>query len=405
MSSRNLTDWLDSFVRLTESNSEPPYLFRKWAGISALASALQRKVRIEFGMSLTIYPNMYIVLVGPSATGKGTAMSFAADIIKEVPSIKLSAQATSLQALIRRMQETNLTDIDLKTGKQQYHSSMTIFSTEFTVFLGYYNRELIAALCEWYDCHDRWAYETIARKKEEIIGVWINLLGATTPDSLQSSLPVESIGAGLTSRIIFINEQKRGKLVIIPTKSDEDIKLQQLLIDDLDQISKLSGIMHYTDDFVKFYTDWCYSSDANPPFHDKKFDGYLGRRRNHILSLSMVCSAARNNTMVMELADIEKASYLLTEAEMKMGTIFRGMGRSNISSLLNDSLVYFSNMHTTDVPLWQFAKHFEGDMDKYDMDKILVTLEAMNYIKVMHRPGTDTLIHIIGDCSKIEPTN
>jgi len=382
-------------MELTEANPEPPVLFRKWAGISAIASALQRKVRVEFGLSLTFYPNLYIVLVGPSATGKGTAMKFASDVIEQVPSIRMSAQATSLQALIRRMKETNLTDIDLITGEQQYHSSLTIFSTEFTVFLGYHNRELIAALCEWYDCHARWTYETIARKKEEVIGVWVNLLAGTTPDALQSSLPIESIGAGLTSRIIFIYEQKRDKLVIIPSKTDEEILLQQNLVNDLERISMLSGIMTYTSDFIGFYTDWCHEQEANPPFYDKKFDGYCGRRRKHLMSISMVCCASRTDDMVMELCDIERAATMLAEAEVKMGMTFKGMGKSDISALINDAIIYVSNSAIPDIPYWQFAKSFEGDMDKWTMERVLTTLEAMKLVVVHKRPGTDTIIHVL----------
>ena len=391
---RNLPDWIDSFMELTD-NSEPPYLFRKWAGISTIASALQRKVRLELGLSLTFYPNMYIVLVGPSATGKGTAMKFASDIIEQVPAIRLSAQATSLQALIRRMKETNLTDIDLITGEQQYHSSLTIFSTEFTVFLGYNNRELISALCEWYDCHSRWTYETIARKKEEVIGVWVNLFAGTTPDSLQSSLPIESIGGGLTSRIIFVCEEKREKLVIIPSKTDYEIKLQQNLANDLEMISMLSGQMRYNDEFLEYYSNWCKLADKNPPFYDKKFDGYCGRRRKHLLTLSMVCNASRTDNMIMTADDIERAAYLLAEVEVKMGTVFRGMGRSDISALLNDAIIYLTNTHMLDVPLWQFAKHFEGDMDKFIMERVLTTLESMHMIQILKRPGTDTLIRLI----------
>src|SRR4030067_782488 len=162
---RNLPDWISGFMLLTE-NSEPPVLFRKWTAISTIAAALQRKVKVELGISITVYPNFYIVLVGPSATGKGTAMGYAADIIREISAIRLSAQATSLQSLIRRMKETNLTDIDIESGKQLFHSSMTVFSKEFTVFLGYHNRELIAALCDWYDCDERWTYDTIKRDRE-----------------------------------------------------------------------------------------------------------------------------------------------------------------------------------------------------------------------------------------------
>ena len=50
---RKLPDWLDGFMALTE-NSEPPVLYRKWVGISAIASALQRKVRVDLGISLTM---------------------------------------------------------------------------------------------------------------------------------------------------------------------------------------------------------------------------------------------------------------------------------------------------------------------------------------------------------------
>jgi len=391
--SRNLSDWLDGFMELTEE-SEPPVLFRKWAGISAIASALQRKVRFELGLSLTFYPNLYIVLVGPSATGKGTAMKFASDIIEQVPTIRLSAQATSLQALIRRMKETNLTDIDLVTGEQQYHSSLTIFSTEFTVFLGYHNRELIAALCEWYDCHQRWSYETIARKKEEVIGVWVNLFAGTTPDAIQSALPVESIGAGLTSRIIFVVEEKKAKTVINPPKTEKEINLQQMLIGDLESISMISGKMNYTDDFMEFYKEWCVNADENPPFYDKKFDGYCGRRRKHLLTLSMVCCASRTDDMIMSFEDIERASTLLAEVEVKMGRVFKGMGRSDISSLINDAIVYLSNSHVPDIPYWQFAKHFEGDMDKFTMDRVLETLEAMKLVTLVKQPGVGTILHI-----------
>lgn len=392
---RNLSDWLDSFMEMTD-NSEPPYLFRKWAGISAIASALQRKVRVELGLSLTFYPNLYVVLVGPSATGKGTAMKFASDIIEQVPTIRLSAQATSLQALIRRMKETNLTDVNVETGEQTYHSSLTIFSTEFTVFLGYHNQELIAALCEWYDCHNRWTYETIARKKEEVVGVWVNLFAGTTPDAIQASLPIESIGGGLTSRIIFVVEEKRGKLVVVPTKTEKEMRLQQQLVYDLEAINRLSGVMQYTEGFLKIYSDWCYYADGHRPFQDRKFDGYCGRRRKHLITLAMICCASHSDEMIMTSEDIDRAIALLAEVEIKMGKVFKGMGRSGTADLLNDAVTFIANSAVPDIPLFQFARYFEGDMDKIEMDRVITTLEAMNLIKIIKTPGVGITLHIIG---------
>jgi len=391
---RRLPDWIEGFMLLSDS-SEPPTLFRKWSAISTIASALQRKVKVDLGISLRFYPNFYIVLVGPSATGKGTAMKYAYDIIEQVPNIKLSAQATSLQALIRRMKGINLTDIDMETGDQIYHSSITIFSNEFTVFLGYHNRELMTSLCDWYDCPNRWVYDTISRDKELIVGCWVNLLGGTTPDNIQESLPPSAIGGGLTSRIIFVNEHKRDKLVVFHSATQSDIDLQQHLVHDLEQISLLSGSFRFSKDGVKFYTEWVHEAAANPPFYDSKFDGYCGRRRNHLLSLAMVCSASRSDSLTLTAEDLQRSADLLDEVEVKMGTVFRGIGRSDISALINDAIIFIENSATSHIPIWQFARHFEGHMDKFSMDRVLTTLEASNYIKQLRYPQADNQIVIL----------
>jgi chemotaxis protein CheY-P-specific phosphatase CheC len=401
---RNLPDWIDGYMLLTD-NSEPPLLFKKWTAISTIASALQRKCRFELGMSLTIYPNFYIVLVGPSATGKGTAMDFAQDIIEEVSNIKVAAQATSLQALIRRMKDINLTDIDLETNKQIFHSSLTIFSKEFTVFLGYHNSELMAALCDWFDCGSRWTYDTIKRDREEIIGVWVNLLAGTTPDNLQSSLPNEAIGGGLTSRIIFVNEEKRGKLVIFPSVTQEQVNLQQMLINDLSQISLMSGNFGTTQGAMNFYADWCVKEMANPPFQDKKFDGYNGRRRRHLNALSMICTASHTCEMIIKEDDIQRAASILEEVEVKMGTIFKGIGKSDISSVMNDAITYFALTNISEMPLWEFARRYEGDLDKFGLDRLVNTMQAMQYITLCMKPGVGQMIQINKDRFGIKQTN
>ena len=389
---RKLSNWIESFLQYTD-NTEPPFLFRKWTAISCIASAMQRKCYVEWGTSLIFYPNLYVVLVGPSATGKGTAMNPGLDLLCEIPAIRMSAQSTSLQALIRHLKDTNLTDVDMITGKQTYHSSLTIFSKEFTVFLGYHNKELMAALCDWYDCDRKWAYETIARKKEEIVGVWVNLLGGTTPDLINSSLPVESIGGGLTSRIIFIYEEKKAKLVTIPVQTPAEKELGALLVADLEKISLLSGQFKYTDDFLSAWTDWCWDAEDHPPFHDPKFDGYLGRRRTHLMKLSMVVNASHGqHDLALTSDDLEEASIILKEAENKMALVFKGFGTSDTSTLINKATKFILSSATDEIPLWQFARHFSNDMDKMMMDRVLMTLEAAKSVKVINKPGADSII-------------
>jgi hypothetical protein len=392
---RKLPSWIDAFLKYTE-NTEPPFLFRKWTAISCIAAAMQRKCHINWGTALMFYPNLYIVLVGPSATGKGTAMSPGLDIIGEIPSIRLAAQSTSLQALIQKLKKTNLTDTDMITGKQKFHSSMTIFSKEFTVFLGYHNNELMAALCDWYDCDNRWSYETVSRGKDEVIGVWVNLIGGTTPSLISSSLPLESIGGGLTSRIIFVCEEKKGKLVTMPIQTEEEMKLRQLLIHDLEKVSMLSGEFSYTEGFANLWDQWCRQAENNPPFFNSKFDGYTGRRRTHLMKLSMIISASHGeHDLVVTKDDLETAIEYLYEVEKKMESVFKGVGQSDIAPIVNRVTVFLMNSPRKNIPLDEFARYFADDIDRATFDRVIQTLEMGNIAKLVNVPSGQDYIQIM----------
>jgi hypothetical protein len=167
----------------------------------------------------------------------------------------------------------------------------------------------------------------------------------------------------------------------------------------------MCGRFNFTEGAMGFYSEWCHIANLNPPFRDPKFDGYCGRRRNHLLSLSMVCSASKNDRMIITEDDMRRSAELLSEVENKMGMTFRGIGKSEISSLISDAIVFIENSDSIEIPFWKFARHFEGNMDKITMDRVLTTLEASKYIQLVTKPGLGTTIQIIKDRSKNEQTN
>ncbi len=394
---RNLSDWLDGFLTYTK-DVETSNIFRKWVGISCLSSALQRKVCVNWGVSLTFYPNFYIILVGKSAAGKGSAMRPGLDIIKQVPGIQLAPQATSLQALIKDLKDNNLSDIN-EDGSMYFHSSMTVFSEEFTVFLGYKNNELISTLCNWYDCEETWEYHTIKRDKEKVQGVWVTLLGGTTPDLIRTSLPPDSIGGGLTSRIIFVYAEGADTISIFPTETPQLRELRELLIKDLETISLLSGEYSWTQGFMDLWADWRNNDKQNPPFYDIKFDGYCGRRKVHLMKLAMVMSVSRgtiaNEDLLLTKDDLERAIQFLEEVEGKMSLTFAGMGKSDIADLMYRANTFFAMSKTEEILYRDFARHFESDADKVTLDRLIDTLEAVGTVQLIKRPQADAVIKVL----------
>jgi len=399
LSDRKLSDWITAFMRLTE-NTEPAPLFRKWTAISVLACALRRKCRIDWG-SLTFYPNLYVVLVGPSGCRKGTAMDPGYDIASEIPDIKLAAEATTREALIRQLEKANYTETDLSTGEMQFHSSLTIWSQELTVFLGYHNRQLMADLCDWYDCRSRWKYETKTQGINEIVGVWVHLHAATTPDLIQTSIPLDAIGGGLTSRMVMVYEPSKGKIVSYPELTSEQVALKQQLIIDLGHINNMKGAFKYTEGFMNKWVDWYSSTNGNPPFKDHRFTGYFERRPTHVMKLSMIMSASRRdcikrNEMVVTADDLELAIATLEETEIKMPNVFSGVGRAKTADLYPQLTAEIAA--SGEIEVQELMARFYRDTDQRELEVMLGVLEYMGSIKMTRGTSGETRVKFIGDC-------
>ena len=386
---RMLDNWLDSWMEYVD-NTEPPMLFKKWVGLSTMAACLKRKAVFWLG-SERWFPNMYVVLVGPSGTRKNTAITPAEDFLGEV-GIELAANSTTRQQLIRALRKANDSEVNAETGEMNIHSSMNIFNSELTVFLGYKNMELITDLIDWYDCKDNWRYETKhdmgGGNVDHIRGVWVNILGGTTPDLIRSAMPSEAIGFGLTGRIIFVFEQRRGSTVIVPTYKSE---LKEPMIHDLHALKMLRGEFKVDTKFIDRWTDWRMECDNHPPFEDPNFSPYIERRPAHAMKLSLLCNASRTSDMILTVDDLESAIGILKETEVKMRYTFSGVGRSSFAAVISQVMTEVGLKKETTME--DLLSRFYMDIDKFGMTRVLETLHAMGFAEVINR-GKDIIVRL-----------
>jgi hypothetical protein len=365
---RKLGDWLDAWMQYCDS-SESPELFKKWTGVSVLAGALQRRCWCVWEGK--IYPNMYIIIIGPSGTRKGTAIRPGLELINSAPTIKLAADSTTREALINELEEVLVSE-EIEPGKAYMHSSLTIFSPELTVFFGYKNDQLLTELTDWYDSPDNWDYKTKNCGENAIVGMCVNLLGATTPEVLQHSLPPMTIGGGLTSRIMFIYGDKKSKLNPFPFKLPQELELFEDLKHDLNCITQLRGQFSYTEDFLKSYEPWYRHFEDNPPLLDYRFGPYLERRAMHLLKLCMVMSASRGDDLIIDSSIFQRAVQWLEECEKKMERIYRGYGRKDYAPVMAQILRYVAR-HGVEVgcSFTDVLSHFITDVDTQELRNIV----------------------------------
>jgi len=399
---RRLDDWIEGFLTFT-NNTEPPRMFRMWTAISVVAACLQRKCVLHWG-SLDFYPNMYVVLVAPSGKArKGTAMIPGLKMLREM-GVKLASNSVTRQALIRDLKRSNETEVDPTTGTMDIHASLTVFSKELTVFLGYQNNELMTDLTDWYDCDDDWVYRTKHEGVDDIKGVWVNIIGATTPDLIQSAMPLNAIGGGLTSRMVFVYEQRKGKTVHTPFYTKEELKIQEELLIDLERIRMLKGEYKVTERFIEGWIDWYTEIDESPPFEDPRFSGYFERRPTHVMKLSMIVNASRGDTMVLDKEDLDHAVEILRNTEIKMRYTFSGVGKSSLANTLSQVMAEISAKK--EIRYDELLSRFYNDVDKWGMDKIIETMSAMNYIDdIPVAPGGRTIRFREGAANPLSITN
>lgn len=382
---RRLENWLEAYLAYNE-NSEPPTIYHKWVAVSVIAGVLRRKVHLPWG-PLTFYPNFYIVLVGPPGRcRKGTSMKPGYNLLRDV-GIKMAAESITREALIRELKDASDSQIDPTSGGIDLHSSLTIFSPELTVFLGYNNHQLMSDLTDWFDCGDRWTYRTKNMGTDDISGVFVNLIGATTPDLIQSTLPLDAIGGGLTSRMIFVYADKKAKTVPVPFLSLETQTLRQHLLHDLEQISMTQGPFRVTKQFTEAWTTWYTEADSHQIFADGRLAAYEERRPTHILKLCMIMSVFRDPKMQMVIThgDLENAVKLLEETELMMRQTFGGVGKASNVGVLNKILTYLGTVGSATRS--HLINQHSSDVSITALDEVLNTLEAMKAIRKEYSEG------------------
>ena len=387
---RLFDDWLDTYMQHTD-NSEPAALYRRWVGISTIASVLKRKAFVDIWTR--IYPNLYIVLVGPPGGRKGHSMNQALPML-EILNIKLAAEALTREALIKEMSKS--TDSYMtEDGKTYQHCSLTIHAQELAVFLGQGNLQLLSDLTDWFDCKRIWTYRTKNMGTDVIEGVWVNLLGATTPGILQNSLPQDAIGGGLTSRILFIYAPGKGKVVPMEMKTTADFEQEIKLTQDLEDISLMTGPFKLEEAFVDYYCDWYVRHESRPPFSDHKFAGYNERKALHAIKVAMVLSASRSSEMVITVSDFERALEYLSEAEHVMPRVFDGYGRREHADLIPQIMNCICGNKT--VSRRELLGRFMADMTFQQLDEIIASLCEVNFCTRSIDPKGAVLIHFKGE--------
>jgi hypothetical protein len=317
-------------------NTEPAAVFDKWVSHSLIAAALRKKVKLPYGR-INYYPNLYLLFVAePGIARKTQAISFGVKLVTEIPDIVLSADQITKQALLQDLEAAAM-DEPMPDGENFRHSSISIISKEFESFIGQKNNntEMIVFLTDMFDCNEMpTKYRTKNSGSNVIPSVFVNLLAATTPQSLASCLPATAVGGGLASRILFIWASDKKCKSPKPSMTQAELILQEKLLKDLYQISRIAGDYIMDRDADNNWCEWYMKFDEKDKKRiclDSAFSGWYSRKPMYILKMAINRAASESNDLIIEWSHIQKAIADIESVEHEMGLVFRAIGKSEVT--------------------------------------------------------------------------
>lgn len=335
---RKLGSWIESFLEYTEILPSP-VLLRRWAAISFVAAAMERKTWVRT-MGSDLYPNLYTFLVGPPGVGKGVAIAAGERIIREVPDLKIGPTDMTAAALIDALNEA-VRQIVLLQNPEPFvqFNSMMVISRELGVLIPVWDSAFMNNLT---DIYDGCTIEQKRRGKDlmiRIVNPQVNLLGACTPSYLNEALPPGAWDQGFISRSLLIYSGERMTRDPFAEEGNLQASLHADLLHDLKSIASEYGRLSFTADAAAAIKAWVAGNCAPEPAH-MRLQSYNARRLSHLLKLCMVASLSKRSDKLITLDDYAEAFNWLLEAEVHMPDIFKAMVSGGDSNAMEETWNY-----------------------------------------------------------------
>lgn len=319
----SLCPLMDSYLDLVD-HTEAPTLFHRWCFISVVSALLHRRTRIQMATG-NVFPNQFVVLIGPPGARKSTAINMASELIRKAgyknctvgrvsPEQFLVDLKYGIDALRIDVDNMNLT-LDAKLGESGISHTL-IQAGELQDFLGTHNVSYLSLLTNLWDNPADYPYRTRSGAAELIKQPAINLLGGATHTTFKKVFPLDVLGQGLLSRFILVHGAGSRKKIWMPPPLDAG--LQQQIVTALNHIligTALPTEFKFTEE-AAIFSRALYEVEESELL-DHRFQHYTNRRNDHYLKLCMAI-AAMNFHQELTIEDCFLANTILTYTEKFM---------------------------------------------------------------------------------------
>jgi adenylate kinase family enzyme len=337
-----------------------PEHFIRWNYFFMVSSCLQRRVFWGQEGEFQLFPNLFLIFIGPPACGKSLPATKATEILQSLKLTKVDPEGNLIeeQLVTTAPDSTTLEQLyvvcaeALKTKKicdnpPKFiaHSSVSVcLGDEMGLLFREKTNDLVMFLTYGWDSRPMFRRETRHNGKVEIVNMCLNFLGCCTPDWMANSINKELIEQGFTSRVIFLfadaPRPSPTKIKVTP----EQQKAKKEITEHLKIISQLYGEVTCPEhgEAWKWFENWDQKQKHIHVNKDKRLADYYGRKKAHLIKLAIVVHFCEKTTMELDKEDFETALKYLELAEIDMHRALLSAGRNPLYVIANKVLNFLS---------------------------------------------------------------
>ena len=329
-------------------------ILHRWGALMTAAVLLGRRSYFTFG-NQRIFPNLYVIFMGESASKKSTAINLVKKLLGRTGFDKFAPSETSkgkfamhlagIKEVTGRRAEAEaleiaMAEIELEkaTGKKigSKVSESFICAGELANFLGFANFDFASFLGDIWDKDEVHEVSYKSAGEFKIHNPLVNLLGGNTFEGMMKTLPPEMMGQGFLSRCIFVYAPASKTKIAFPTGNN--------LVDDKELLDFLAYFSNFEgeitlDESAKAVLTGIY--ETWPGIGDHRFKAYSGRRFTQLLKLCMLEAICARRTKIT-VADAMAANTWLSYTEYMMPRALGeyGAGKNSMGSNAVMNLFY-----------------------------------------------------------------
>lgn len=372
-------NYLYEFQKLGK-DTEIPGIFVVWGGVATLSAMLSRRVYVDMG-TFTIYPNLFIVLVaGSGKCRKSTMIEMVEDqILPFSDDINLLVDKGTFQGISDDLRKVG----ELAPGTELESHQGYMILDEVTTLLNKQSWEgrVGELLHQLIDCKKSFRARTRGKGVEELKNTCLGAFGGTTIELIRDAIPPQMIGAGLSSRMIFVYTDQPGPPCAKPEMTPEKREALEKIHKKLKHTLTVEGQMEFSEEAEAYYQERYNDHYYNCPFWDEpNLWGYASRRYVFVIKLAMLLSIAEGDGLVIEKSHIQGAENLIFETEKNLPKVVGKMGQSNDGELTDYVMSVIrqrGKITRTDLTL-----KVKNRLKSKELDEILDTLRESGEVSV-----------------------